>query len=130
MQKDFDMWNNQKKLTDSFDSSNTYFKERDIWWCYVGANVGQEQDGKGERFMRPVLVFKKFTRNLCWAIPLSTKVRSGNFFFPLLAESNIIRIATLPQMRLIDTKRLIEKLDSISEMEHGFVKEKITAFTR
>lgn len=54
----------------------------------------------------------------------------GGVIFPLLAESNIIRIAILPQMKLIDTKRLIEKLDSISEMEHGFVKEKITAFTR
>jgi mRNA interferase MazF len=130
MQKDFDTWNNQKKLVNDFDSSSIYFKEREIWWCHFGANVGQEQDGKGGRFMRPVLIFKKFARNLCWVIPLSTKARSGSFFFPLLAESNTIRIATLPQMKLIDTKRLIEKLDSISVMEHGFVKEKITAFIR
>jgi len=130
MQKDFDGWNNQKKRVNDIDSSNIYFKEREIWWCHFGANIGQEQDGKGEKFMRPILVFKKFTRSLCWGIPLSTKVRSGSFFFPLLAESNIIRIATLLQMKLIDTKRLVEKLDSISEMEHGFVKEKITAFIR
>jgi len=41
-----------------------------------------------------------------------------------------MRIAILPQMRLIDTRRLVGKIDSVSKMEHGFVKEKITAFLR
>jgi len=51
MNKDFNFWNDQKKLTNDLDPSNIYFKEREIWWCHLGANVGQEQDGKGVRFV-------------------------------------------------------------------------------
>ena len=34
------------------------FKEREIWWIAVGRNVGEESNGKGNRFSRPVIVFK------------------------------------------------------------------------
>ena len=78
--------------------------------------------------MRPVLIFKKFSRDLCWVIPLSTRVSRGNFFFPLLSEKNIIRMAVLPQMKLVDVKRLRDKMDAISFQEYSFVKEKITGF--
>ena len=130
MEKDFDAWNKIKKSLDARNNSAVYFHDRDIWWCHFGINVGQEQNGKGERFIRPALVIKKFTNNLCWVIPLSTKVRTGSFFFPLLTESNTIHTALLLQMRLVDTKRFLEKFDSISEMEKKFINEKITAFIR
>ncbi len=94
----------------------------------MGANVGIEQDGKGDDFLRPVLVFKKFSRRMCWVIPLSTQVLKGNFFFPLLAESNIIRIAVLPQMRMVDIKRLCDRLDLISYSEYELIKKELTAF--
>ena len=59
-------------------------------------------------------------------VPLSSQVAKGNFFFPLLAESNTIRTAILPQLRMIDSKRLIKKIDVISLAEYEFIKEKIT----
>lgn len=130
MSKNFDSWNNIKKTVNELDVSRIYFNEREIWWCYFGLNVGHEQDGRGLLFLRPVLIYKKFTRDLCWAIPLSTKVLKGNFFFPLLSETNVIRTAILPQMKLIDVRRLRDWFDSISKKEHDMVKEKITAFTR
>jgi mRNA interferase MazF len=103
-------------------------KETGIWWCYLGANIGNEQDGKGAEFMRPVLIYKKLSRSLCLAMPLSTKVASGSFFFPLLSRSNIIRTAILPQMKPLDVKRLIKKIDKISPEEYVFIKERVTAF--
>ena len=130
MKKDFNKWNEIKKRVDDVNSQNNYFKERDIWWCYCGANIGTEQDGKGSEFLRPVLIFKKFNRNICWVIPLSLKVKNGNFYFPLLSDSNIIRTATLPQMKMVDIRRLVKKLDSISVQEFCLIKEKIIDFVR
>lgn len=126
MDKNFDLWNFAKKEINHFDTTSIYYNEREIWWCYLGANVGIEQDGKGIHFMRPVLIYKKFSRNLCWAIPLSTKVLHGSFFFPLLSRSNIFRTAVIPQLRPIDTKRLVKKIDLISTVEYEFIKEKTT----
>lgn len=130
MKKNFKKWNNVKETVNDLDSSHIYFYEREIWWCYLGLNIGTEEDGKGEYFMRPVLIYKKFSRNLCWAIPLSTVVSRGEYFFPLLSELSIIRMAILPQMVRIDVKRLRGKLDIISVMEFGFIKEKLIAFLR
>lgn len=130
MSKDFSKWHKVKSRIDDLDSSSLYFKERDIWWCHIGENVGFEQDGKGKEFVRPVLVFKKINRDTCLVIPLSLKVRRGNFYFFLLSESNIVRTASLAQMKMIDVKRLKYKLDSISQVEFNFIKEKIIALIR
>ncbi len=130
MGKDFNKWNTIKQKIDSLDATNHYFKEREIWWCYCGNNIGMEQDGKGDLFLRPILIFKKFNRRLCWVLPLTTKISKGDFFFPLLSESNVIRICIIPQMRMIDIKRLRDKIDSISKYEHKLLKEKITDFIR
>lgn len=130
MEKNFKKWHAVKESVNNLDSRSLYFREKEIWWCYVGANFGFEQDGKGGLFMRPVLILKKFSRNLCWVLPLSTKVSRGDFFFPLLSESNTIRMTTLPQMRLVDSRRLINKIDRISTLGHSFIKEKIIAFIR
>ena len=61
MQKDFDSWAEVKKKIHE-KGFNSYFKERDVWWCRLGVNIGDEEDGKGNSFLRPVLVIKKFNR--------------------------------------------------------------------
>ncbi len=130
MIEEFRKWCNVKEKVDELDTNNNYFKEREIWWCYLGENIGFEQNGKGDLFLRPVLIFKKFNRKLCWVIPLSTKLSKGNFFFPVLSESNKIRIATIPQLKMIDVKRLSNKIDSISKTELEFIREKVIEFIR
>ena len=130
MDKDYRKWHVIKKEINELDSAHLYFNEREIWWCHLGANVGMEQDGKGPTFVRPVLIFKKFTRRLCWVVPLSTKVLKGNYFFPLLSETNIIRTATLPQMKMIDVRRLRNKFDIISIQEHFHIKKALITFMR
>lgn len=57
--KDFDTWSKEKKTLEQEGHDSLVFHEREIWWCSIGINVGDEQDGKNERFERPVLVLKK-----------------------------------------------------------------------
>ncbi len=130
MNKRYLQWHSIKERIENLNSSYIYFKERDIWWCHLGANVGMEQDGKSEFFIRPVLIFKKLSRNTCLIIPLSTQVKSGSHYFFLLSESNVIRTATLAQIRMIDIKRLRDRIDLISKLEFGFIKEKVIDLIR
>ena len=46
MEKDFDNWNIQKKRAQAI-KERPMFKEREVWWCTLGVNIGDEQDGKG-----------------------------------------------------------------------------------
>ncbi len=56
------------------------FRQGDIWWCSLGFNIGEEIFGKGEKFARPVLVFKKFTGNFFLGLPLTTHGRKGSWY--------------------------------------------------
>ena len=59
MEKDFDKWNELKKKIDTredIEENEIFIKNRQIWWCSIGLNVGSEQNGHGEVFERPVLV--------------------------------------------------------------------------
>ena len=69
MQK-FDDWNKLKKNISK--KSSVYTKE--------GENIGYEQNGKGDNFMRPILVYKKFGKDTIFAIPLSSKEKNGRLF--------------------------------------------------
>lgn len=57
IQKDFEVWTKIKKES-HLKENRILFKERDVWWCRLGVNIGDEEDGKGDSFLRPVL-YKK-----------------------------------------------------------------------
>ena len=98
-------WNEVKKELD-IQTKKIIFKERDIFWTSIGENIGYEQNRKGEIFSRPVLIVKRFSRDIFFGVPLSTKVKEGNFFFEfkLLGEKSN---ALIVQGRLLDVKRLV-----------------------
>jgi mRNA interferase MazF len=73
MKKDYSEWHEKKTDIELSSETRVFFHEREVWWCSLGANVGFEQDGKGIKFARPVIVFKKFNKEVFWALPLSTK---------------------------------------------------------
>ncbi len=33
-----------------------FVKVREVWFAHLGVNVGNEEDGKGKSFQRPVLI--------------------------------------------------------------------------
>ena len=120
--KRHDEWNAIKKTIDS-TSNKVFFKEREIFWLSIGENIGFEQNGKGEIFSRPVLVLKKFSKNLFFGVPLSTQIKEGSFFFTfelLGRQSN----ALLVQGRLYDSKRLENKIGMIKTDDFTRLKKK------
>ena len=120
--KRHDEWNAIKKTIDS-TSNKVFFKEREIFWLSIGENIGFEQNGKGEIFSRPVLVLKKFSKNLFFGVPLSTQIKEGSFFFTfelLGKQSN----ALLVQGRLYDSKRLENKIGMIKIDDFTRLKKK------
>ena len=114
MKKDFKKWHNAKTEIDN-SPRRLFFHEREVWWCSLGVNVGFEQDGKGEKFTRPILVFKKFNNEVFWALPLSTRIKKGKFYQTIDLGDNIPRVVIVSQLRLIDAKRLIDKVGVISK---------------
>ncbi|MCI0501881.1 MAG: type II toxin-antitoxin system PemK/MazF family toxin, partial [Epsilonproteobacteria bacterium] len=89
-----DEWNEIKKSTEQINDK-LYFKERDIFWARLGQNIGFEQNGKGEEFTRPVVILKKYTKDMFLAIPLSTTSRDGTFFYQFSFLPNEISTALL-----------------------------------
>jgi PemK-like, MazF-like toxin of type II toxin-antitoxin system len=103
--KDFTNWINAKVTVDSKKSAPP-FREREIWWCSIGINVGMEIDGKGIGYARPVIIIKKFNKFQFWAIPITSKDKSNNpFYFPINYD-NKTYYACLVHLRSFDSKRL------------------------
>lgn len=115
-EKDFKSWITEKEnIHYSKNVREVYFREREIWWCHLGANIGFEQDGKGESFSRPVLILKKFNKNLFWAVPLSTKLKPSPYYIHFkLPDEKVISAITL-QLRIISSKRLMGRMYSLDE---------------
>ena len=122
MQKNFWAWHSQKEKTHNDDKERVFFHEGEIWWCSLGANVGFEQDGKNETFERPVVVFRKFNKEIFWALPITTQEKSGRFYFPYRHDARIFSVI-LSQIRLLDAKRLLRKVCSFSKGEFGGLEE-------
>jgi len=109
----YDKWNETKK--DLVRKKEIiYFREREIYWANIGENIGFEQNGKGNDFTRPLLIFKKFSKYIFCGIPLSTKKKNGSFFFTFNFKDNQISTALLVQSRTYDVKRLDKKMGKIS----------------
>ena len=110
----YDKWNEIKKNLSANDNIKS-FKNRDIFWTHVGQNLGYETFGKGEDFLRPVLILKKFSQNTFLGIPLTTSTKNDMFHFKFIIKSNAkINYASLSQIRIFDAKRLHDKLDKMS----------------
>ena len=105
----FDLWNEQKKII-SCKVNKKFCKIREIWWCYLGFNIGHEENGKGLKFTRPVLIIKKFGPNNIFVIPLTTSKIPGKFRIDIGLVSNKKSKALISQIRTIDSRRLINKI--------------------
>lgn len=124
MKKDFSSWGSVKEHIHS-TSATVFFKEREVWWCSVGVNIGNEQDGTGKRFDRPVLIIKKFNTELCWVIMLTSKVKIGNYYVSVGKILDRDATAVISQIKIIDKKRLIRKITTLNIEIFKHIKSKI-----
>ena len=109
--ENYDNWNRVKQKINKKKSVHT--KEGEIYYASLGYNIGYEQNGKGDNFMRPLLVYKKFGKDTILAMPLSTQDKKGRFYFSFSFKQDIVSVALLSQIRLIDTRRLYKKIGRI-----------------
>jgi len=70
---------------------------------YVGANVGFEEDGKNGNFVRPVLIVKKFNRELFLGAPMSTKLKDNKYYILVTVKGNTVSVMT-SQIRVFSSK--------------------------
>jgi len=96
------LWGRQSKVV---------FKPGDIWWCSLGMNLGEEIFGKGAKFTRPVLIFRKFTNNSFLGLPLT--------------KQNWVM---LNQARVLDKKRLTNRIGALDNSDFKKVREKFLEF--
>jgi mRNA interferase MazF len=123
MEKDFNTWNN-RKISINNKEFIPFFHDREIWWCSVGVNVGDEIDGKNQYFERPVLIVRVFSREVFWGIPLTSKDRSGKYYFPIKLLDRP-SVALLTQLRLFSGRRLLRKMSKISSEQYKYLKNSI-----
>ena len=124
--KDFNSWN-PAKIKLNAKTEYPFYKEREIWWCSLGVNVGTEQDGTGRNFDRPVLVIKGFNRSQFFGVALTgnrkEKSRWHVYLGNIGAEGD--GSAILSQVRTVDARRLVKKMGTLDEKIFGLVVDRL-----
>jgi mRNA interferase MazF len=122
--KDFDGWIVKKKEYHYRKTLPPMFKERDIWWVSIGINVGFEENGKHEKFIRPVLVIKKFNRELFLGIPMSTKIKDNRYYAQVTVKNHTVSVL-ISQVRVFSAKRIQDKLAELDKTDFNKVKKEV-----
>ncbi len=107
--KDFYAWNEKKIKLDGYKKYK-HPKERAIWWCSIGMNVGTEIYGKGEYYVRPVVILNAEIGESFIGIPLTSKIKSGKYCCVVRVKERKLSTALIHQIRNFDKRRLIKKI--------------------
>lgn len=97
-------------------SRSLYFSEGEVWWASLGENIGSETNGKNSYFERPVVILKKFCKDMILVLPTTTQQKQGSWYFALSVNSRNVQVI-LAQARTISPQRLIRKMDTLSSNE-------------
>ncbi|MEI6728373.1 MAG: type II toxin-antitoxin system PemK/MazF family toxin [bacterium] len=124
MLKDFINWIQYKILIHG-STKNIVFKEKQVWWCSLGVNVGVEIDGKNTKFNMPVLIFKKFNHHQFWGIPLTSQIKQENDLYFKIQVKGKTSYVCLSQMRIFDSKRLNNLIFQMDKNIFDKIKDKI-----
>ncbi len=125
MEKDFDGWNEVKKKTNDTEFID-FVHAREVWWCSLGINVGHEQDGKHDTFERPILVLRKFNKDVVLAVPFSTRIKKNQYNVIFTHEGQEYA-AIISQVRLISTRRLKRRMYQMDSSIFEEIREKTKA---
>ncbi len=125
MKKEFQKWHNLKSKIDG-EHQSPPFSEREVWWCSLGANVGVEEDGKNELFERPVVVIRKFNKEMLWALPLTSRGKEGTYYLRFSLRENVSTVI-LSQLRILSAKRLVRKIGRIGKKQFNEMQQAASA---
>lgn len=85
--KDYKSWTPIKRTLHNTEEVRLFFHEREIWYCHLGENIGFEQDGRGEQFLRPIVIIRKFNNEIFWGLPLTRAQKDLPFYFAFTIHS-------------------------------------------
>jgi mRNA interferase MazF len=103
---------------------NLYFQEREVWWASLGVNIGFEEDGKHKNFERPVLILRKFNKNIVWVLPQTSQNKSSKFYYQLEYKGNNYSVI-LSQLSLISSKRLLRKIRVLKDYDFKKIRKAV-----
>jgi mRNA-degrading endonuclease toxin of MazEF toxin-antitoxin module len=73
------------------------------------------------------MILRKLTGNSCVAIPLTSKIKKGSWYYEFEVNS-ITRCAMLHQIRILSTKRFESRMTTISEKDFIEIKNAVGKF--
>ena len=76
-------------------------------------------------FIRPIVIIRKFNRKIFWAIPFISKIKEDLRYYFRYDFGEKYSVAILSQLRLIDEKRLVRKIDVMRKNNFIAMKQKI-----
>ncbi len=118
-------WTTYKQIINKKTSKIVYFNERELWWMHIGLNVGHEQNGHGDKFLRPVLILKRINRHLFVGIPQTSKDKIDHEYYYKYKHNTRQLILLLLQIRVFSSARLHEKLGMLNKEDFIKVKERV-----
>jgi len=125
MKKDYKIWMPVKSEINNKELCPKGIKEREIWICNVGDNVGFEEDGKGNDFTRPVLILKVFSKRFCYIVPLSKTEKRGKYYYAFDGNTGKTSVALLSQLRAVDSSRLRDKIGFAKKEDFDKIKKRV-----
>lgn len=125
MEKNYRDWMPVKSKVNNTASRPLNYREREIWVCSIGENIGFENDGKGKGFRRPVLVLKIYNRYSCLIMPLSTTQKRTKYHYEFDGHTGKMSVALLSQVRTIDSARLHDKIGYADKEDFSAIKTRL-----
>lgn len=123
MIKNYQKWHILKAFLNNKVVNVPYFRIRQIWWCSIGENIGFEQDGKNQNFERPILILKKFNKDILLIVPITSSLKQGKYYYQFIYKNKKFSVI-LSQIRLISSKRLLRKIRRIDDDNFEKIKKK------
>ncbi|AQW87088.1 putative toxin-antitoxin system, toxin component, PemK family [Campylobacter pinnipediorum subsp. caledonicus] len=124
----FDSWNEVKKEVNKREGGYTV-KPKNIYWVNLGLNVGDEEFGKGKKFLRPVLAIKQVTKNLFIGMPLTTTIREDNELFHTITYTNNKQEKSssviIFQIKAFSIKRIVNRAGKIDNESFKIITDKL-----
>lgn len=99
----------------------------EVRWCSIGVNVGEEIDGKGDEFLRPVLVIDTVGSRTALVVPLSTKIKK-TVGYMLIHFNNKDQSLVISNIRVVSQKRLLRRIGKLPGNRLKEIKEEIKKF--
>ena len=124
-EKDFEGWGIKKNKINNRNLKPLEILVGDIWWVYIGANIGTEIDGKGDNWTRPVIVLKIIDNTSIFVAPLTSSKFYNNKWHPILNYDFIDSNGKfkkskvcLNQVKAIDYRRLKIRICNTGDEEY------------